>query len=148
MRTWDTCGNDIDDTVSTCPFCESPQSAGARPTTGRRPVKTVKLKQGMPSVDEALSRLERELGSARAGGVRMVRVIHGYGSSGVGGDIKTSVRARLVVWLQRGRIRAFTAGDDYTHTTRQGRALVARFPELKKSLTTDRNNPGITFVEV
>jgi len=46
----------------------------------------------MPSVQEALQRLEREMAVARQGKLALLKVIHGYGSSGAGGDIRVAVQ--------------------------------------------------------
>ena len=47
-------------------------------------MKTVNLKEGMPLVHQALTRLERELAAARARGSDFIRLIHGYGSVNLG----------------------------------------------------------------
>ena len=49
----------------------------------------------MPSVQEALQRLEREIALARQQKHSLVKVIHGYGSTGAGGDIRIAVQRRL-----------------------------------------------------
>ncbi len=46
------------------------------------PIKTVNLKSDMPLVREALGRLERELGLARQNQTQLLKIIHGYGSTG------------------------------------------------------------------
>ena len=56
---------------------------------------TVNLEEGMPTVTQAQSRLIAEMGRARAAGAKAVKLIHGYGSSGVGGKLKISVRQFL-----------------------------------------------------
>ena len=47
-------------------------------------VYTVNLEEGMPYVDEALEHLEKSLRRAKNGGCKVVKFIHGYGSSGKG----------------------------------------------------------------
>ena len=59
----------------------------------------------MPSVAEALQRLERELVLLRQQRSGVVKFIHGYGSSGVGGDIRIAVQKRLRELKESGELR-------------------------------------------
>src|SRR5450432_1637212 len=68
--------------------------------------KTVNLKAVMPPVDEAIQRLDREIASARQQRSKFFKIIHGYGSSGEGGDIRIAVQKRLVEMIGRGEVRA------------------------------------------
>ena len=58
-------------------------------------LRTINLEAGKPLVHEAISQLERELSLAREQRCSIVKLIHGYGSSGVGGDIRIAVQKRL-----------------------------------------------------
>ena len=154
MKTCPVCGEDIAAVSSVCPYCETPQAAGAplragMPFPGASPIANINLEDGLPTVDEALARLKARLGSAEASGARLVRVIHGWGSaSGGGGKIRPAVRRWLVGQLEGGRFRSVLPGDRYSHTEPEGRALIRRFPELTSTERQDRHNPGITFVEL
>ena len=108
---------------------------------------TVNLEEGRPFVEEALHRMDRQLYEARTKGISVVRLIHGYGSSGAGGAIKRAVRKELESALQHGSIKHYVSGEDYQHSE-IGRNLRSRFSELKEDLRTDQGNPGITLVEV
>ncbi len=81
-------------------------------------------------------------------GSRLLRLIHGWGSSGAGGAIRAAVREHLAAQLRTHRISGFLPGDDYSEDTNRGRQLLRGFPPLRESLRTDRANPGITFVEL
>jgi hypothetical protein len=147
MKTCETCGNDIPDSASRCPFCESQQQPVTFKTT-HSPLRTLNIKEGMPLVDEALADLERDLANARLSGVRLIRLIHGYGSTGTGGKLREACRAYLARKLTARQIRRFIPGEDYSKATNAGRDLLGRFPELRNSEVSDRQNPGITFVEL
>lgn len=144
MRTCSTCGNEIPDDESKCKYCDSHQQPG----TGGGKIKTINLKKGMPFVDEALDTLSLELDLARSQGVKVLRVIHGYGSSGTGGKIKQAVIQELASLSRAGRVHAYVVGDRYSEDTKQGRDLLSRFPALGSALVSDRHNPGITFVQL
>jgi hypothetical protein len=84
-------------------------------------MKTVNLKSDMPSVQEALQRLEREIAVARQGKLTLLKVAHGYGSSGVGGDIRIAVQKRLHELAEAVRFApAFSAKTGQKPTKRPG----------------------------
>ena len=144
MKLCETCGNDIEDDAWRCPYCESPQRrADPKGRKRARRIVSINLKNGQPTVAEAIARLGRELDAAQRGGASLVKVIHGWGSSGEGGAIKAAARRFL-----RGKqgVREVVAGDNYSELSNRGRDLLSKHPELKKTLRSDRENPGITFV--
>lgn len=167
MRPCDVCGNEIPVRAARCPFCESSQQlaparrprgfgpAVRRSSGGRGPraspagsVARINLKEGMPLVADALRTLELQLAAHRTRGSRVLLVVHGYGSSGGGGAIRSAARKELRALLGRGGIRALLAGEDYTEFDEAARALRTRHPALEASFRTDRANPGITLVEL
>lgn len=111
-------------------------------------IQEINLESGMPTVAEAQERLRREIDTARGQSVRVLKIIHGYGSSGVGGGIGRMVRAvgqRLVA----GRIvKSMVPGEHFDGRTPGGRELVRRFPGLKKDGSYGRGNRGITFLVI
>ena len=146
-----TCGNEIALPLTVCPYCEQPvgkADAPSNPASPDRLIATANLKEGLPTVEVALKRLDREISKARSAGVRVLRVIHGYGSKGSGGAIKQAVQKRVTELAGRRALRAFVAGEDYSKASGKGRDLLARFPSLASTLRTDRGNPGITFLEL
>jgi len=147
MKTCTTCGNEIESSVRRCPYCERPQAGGSVAQTQRAhlTVVTVNLKEGLPVVEEALQRMTRKLYESRLQGTKLVRLVHGYGSTGSGGAIKLAVRRELETARRDGAIKDYVSGEDYQHSD-AGRKLRSRFPQLKATVRTDQQNPGITFV--
>jgi hypothetical protein len=109
-------------------------------------MKTVNLKEGMPMVHEALSRLDRELAVARREGYGMVKLIHGYGSTGLGGEIRIAVQERLREMSHRGQIRSCIFGENWTRSDEQTWALLTAHSELKHDNDMGKGNQGITVV--
>ena len=107
----------------------------------------VNLEEGRPTVDEAIRRLGMKLDTARMQGMKLVRVIHGYGSSGKGGAIGQAVARHLAERKRRNQIRASVWGGDWPDSA-DARALLERRPVLRESLRQDAGNEGITFVEL
>jgi hypothetical protein len=149
MKTCSTCGNEISDDENPCRFCGGHQQPGpSLRETRSETIKTINLKKGLPLVDEALDLLVRELDLARSQEVGVLRIIHGYGSSGTGGKIRRAVIQEMAVLSRAGGIRAYLAGAQYSENTNGGRDLLRRFPRLQFTLASDRHNPGITFVQL
>lgn len=147
MKDCEICGNEIAVTAATCPFCGSAQRAGSVAGPRQR-MRTINIEAGHPTVEEGLDRLRADLALARAAGVRVARVIHGWGSSGTGGKLRDACRALLRRELGARRLRTVIAGDDYSRGAVAARDLMRRCPELKPGERSDTGNPGITLVEL
>lgn len=109
-------------------------------------MRTVNLKHDRPNVPQALLRLDRELALARTDGATLLKIVHGYGSSGVGGEIRLAVQKRLTEMVDAGEIAACIFGEDWSSSDEQTWRLLQRQPDLKKDLDLGRGNRGITIV--
>ena len=112
----------------------------------RSSIRTVNLKSDMPSVNEAVNRLEGEIALARREKVALLKIIHGYGSSGVGGDIRIAVQKRLREIMEAGQIRGCIFGEDWRKGDDASWTLLRHWPELKDDPHLGRRNQGITIV--
>lgn len=106
----------------------------------------VNLEEGMPTVEIARSRLNNALQTAKMRGDKVVKVIHGYGSSGKGGAIKADVQKILAQKQRSGMIKAYVKGEDFSPFSEASRRITARFPDLTKDRDYSRGNDGITIV--
>ncbi|MDP9158952.1 MAG: hypothetical protein M3O09_01820 [Acidobacteriota bacterium] len=109
-------------------------------------IKIVNLEEGMPLVREALLRLDRELAIATQHHNHFVKFVHGYGSSGVGGDIRIAVQKSLRESVAAGRIRACIFGEDWSISDERTWRLLTSHPDLKQDRDLGRRNLGITIV--
>jgi hypothetical protein len=135
------CGNEVeDDHRSSCPYCETPLDDAA--VEEGECIREVNLKSGMPTVATALKRLHQALDAAQTDGVKVVKLVHGYGSTGVGGRIREAVRDDLA----GGGVRMVVTGEVFSPKTGIGKDLLSRFPELRDDDALGRGNRGITFV--
>ncbi|NMA09361.1 MAG: Smr/MutS family protein [Clostridiales bacterium] len=108
--------------------------------------KTVNLEQGMPTADRAIRRLTYELAAARQMRYTAVKLIHGYGSSGRGGVLRTEIRDYLLRIHSRGQIQAFIGGERFSIFDEDTRIAMELCPELRRDRDLDRHNNGITVV--
>jgi hypothetical protein len=100
----------------------------------------------MPQVHEALARLDRELAVARQRGEVLLKLIHGYGSTGAGGDIRIAVQKRLRELADNGQIRRCIFGENWSKSDDQAWRLLQSYPALKNDSDLGRHNQGITIV--
>jgi len=143
----DVCGNETDAGDSACRFCDSPLEPG--PDTLKSDDvahRIVNIERGRPLVETALRKMDNELERARTERVRVVTLIHGYGSSGKGGKIRTECRKVLDYQLQQQKINAVIPGETFRKRNGSGKALMQRYPQLERICTADFANPGITIV--
>lgn len=97
---------------------------------------------------EALSRMERELHRAKAQGVFIVKFVHGYGSTGKGGEIRIAVQNALLKGKQLGEVQAVIFGENWRIGDETTWALLRKWPELKQDSDLGRENKGITIVVI
>ena len=117
-----------------------------RCAVAKQPIKIVNLELNRPTVPTALSLLEDALHIAREQGYAAVKLIHGYGSSGVGGDIRIAVQKTLAQKASEKLIQAFIAGEDWRISNEAAWELLKRCPELKQDSDLGRANRGISVV--
>ena len=104
------------------------------------------LEYGRPDVLTAERLLLGGLSRARSAGERTVKLIHGYGSHGVGGRIRVEVRAYLERQRSRGLVRDVIPGERFSIFDEATRRAFLRCDELRRDADLDRANNGVTIV--
>jgi hypothetical protein len=108
----------------------------------------INLESGFPSVDEARRRLIVAMEGARNAGVRVIKVIHGWGSSGDEGKLGPAIRKSLRLRVKEGNASLIVPGERFSSDTLEGRELAQRHPSIRADRDFNRANPGITIVEL
>lgn len=142
----DVCGNEVEDGITTCPFCQSKLPKKPPRETRIFSQKTVNIEQGRPVVEMALKRLHAALLDGRTVKLTMLTLIHGYGSSGKGGAIRTECRKTLDYLCSKGEIAMYIPGEQYSSRNGLVKGLLQRYPEMKNDKNLNKNNQGITVV--
>ena len=75
-----------------------------------------------------------------------LKLIHGYGSSGVGGKIRVAVRQELAARRAKGEIADFIAGEEFSIFHEGTRRALVKCEVLRQDRDLDRYNNGVTFV--
>jgi Smr domain len=109
-------------------------------------VKIVNVEEGLPDRLQAIGRLESALQRARKDGTKVLKIVHGYGSSGVGGILRPVVRNFLRQAKERGEIRLFVNGESFSSFDSRSKELLGVNPELVLDRDLGGGNKGITLV--
>ena len=78
--------------------------------------------------------------------LKVLKVIHGYGSSGVGGDLRITLQASLRQMVTAREIRECIYGENWRKSDERTWALLKQMPELKSDSDLGKGNKGITIV--
>ena len=149
MKDCPVCGNDIPAASRTCVFCGAELTHENETAPGHHILhKRINLEYGRPFVETAIKRLENELSQARMENVKVLSVIHGYGSSGKGGKIKIECRKMLDHLQRRGELKNYIGGEEFSKRGGAGKALLRQFSGLEELCLSDFNNPGVTLVVI
>lgn len=118
----------------------------SRPKKAAPPgMQVINLEAGMPTVPQALSRLADALRSAGHRPGSALKIIHGWGSTGVGGALRLAVQRELAQAAARGELRAFIAGEDWRISNQDAWDLLQQHPQLKQDSDLGRGNKGISI---
>jgi hypothetical protein len=109
-------------------------------------IKIINLEENRPTVEQMCVQLERVLVAAKYDGTAVLKLIHGYGSTGVGGKLRVAVRASLSGHKKSASIRDFIAGEEFRISNEATWALLKSMPEMKQDRDLGRDNKGITLV--
>jgi len=97
-------------------------------------------------LEEARQRLREELRRARREGVRVLKVIHGYGSSGRGGTLCVGLRKSFALRKREGVIKEFIAGEELSIFHPPTLALLEAVPEFRRDPDLNATNEGVTVL--
>ena len=109
-------------------------------------IRIYNVEAGLPTLDEARRLVIEEIKRAKREGVRVLKVIHGYGSSGRGGALCVGLRKSFRLRTKEGVIKGFIAGEDFSIFNDVVLALLEAVPELRGDADLDATNEGITIL--
>jgi len=109
-------------------------------------VYTVNLEFGRPTVRDALHHLDISISGAKAQRIKVLKLIHGYGSTGVGGKIKLEILKELKFKKSRNIIKDYIEGEKFSPFDERVQKNISAYPEMLKDKDYARMNYGITIV--
>ena len=110
--------------------------------------RTINIKQDMPTTDYAIHLMLEEVKLAKFTGEKVVVVIHGYGSHGVGGLIKQEVQKTLTELKRHGNITDFVSGEQWNASAPVCRQILSYNPDVEIAHDLHLHNVGITVILV
>jgi len=107
---------------------------------------TFNIEAGLPALDEARRLVIEQIRRAQREGVNVLKVIHGYGSSGKGGMLCVGLRKSFRLRRKEGVIRDFVAGEDFSIFNATVLAMLEAVPGLRGDPDLNATNEGITIL--
>ncbi|MCX6926043.1 MAG: Smr/MutS family protein [Verrucomicrobia bacterium] len=109
-------------------------------------IQTFNVEAGLPTLDEARRTVAEQIRRAKRQGTKMLKVIHGYGSSGRGGALCIGLRKSFGLRKKEGVIRDFIAGEDFSIFNDTVLALLEAVPGLRCDPDLGATNEGVTIL--
>ena len=108
--------------------------------------KEVNIKADLPTADLAVKRVGYNIQNGKIWGCSAIKIIHGYGSSGIGGKIRVAVRQELAAMKAAGKIRDYVIGEEFSIFSPATRSMLVACREMRADRDLERHNNGITVV--
>ena len=109
-------------------------------------MKVVNIKENNPNVDYAIYLLETAISDCKKCGEKGFIVLHGYGSNGIGGDIKRAAMQFLNNAQKKGIIKSFIKGEEWSNANPLVKQAIKSFPELILQENLYTLNSGVSVV--
>ena len=109
-------------------------------------LKTFNVENNFPSLDEARRMVLDEIRKSKLEGVRVLKIIHGYGSSGRGGVLHHGLRKSFALRKKEGVIKDFIPGETFTIFNPIVLELLEVVPELRADTDLSNTNEGVSVL--
>ena len=107
---------------------------------------TIDIKSDRQTVAEAIAQFLVELDSYKKGGYKVMKVIHGYGSHGVGGVIKQAFLKKCEELKRRRVIEDYVCCDNWTPKNTVRKIAINYCPDLLADKDLYLLNPGCSVI--
>src|SRR5260221_6218892 len=108
--------------------------------------KTFNVEADFTTLEEARRMVIEEIKRAKREGVKVLKVIHGYGASGAGGKLCVGLRKSFGLRKKEKVIKDFVAGEDFSIFDDTTLSLLEAVPELRGDPDLNSTNEGITIL--
>ena len=113
-------------------------------------ITVVNLEIGHPTLPEAQRRLKSFIETNNRMGVqkeKIIKIIHGYGSSNAGGGVlRTGLRKYLTGLMQSHSIKGFIPGEDFGKNSVAGANLAREYSFVVNDKDFGKDNIGVTII--
>ncbi|MCI5497411.1 MAG: Smr/MutS family protein [Firmicutes bacterium] len=109
-------------------------------------MRVINIKQDNPNADYALYLIDQEIKYSQAIGNRVIVVIHGYGSHGMGGVIKNEVKKYLPHLKKEKIISDFVFGENWGDLNPTKQLIEKIDPETILNQNLFQINSGVSVI--
>jgi len=109
-------------------------------------LRTFNVEAGLPTLEEARRLVIAEIKLAKRCRARVLKIIHGYGSTGTGGKLCIGLRKSFGLRKKEGAIRDFVAGEDFSIFNETVLQMLEAVPELRGDPDLNATNEGVTIL--
>jgi hypothetical protein len=109
-------------------------------------IRTFNVETGLPTLEDARRQVIAEIRKAKRDGARVLKVIHGYGSSGKGGTLCFGLRKSFGLRKKEGVIKDFITGEDFSIFNEKTLDVLEAAPELRGDPDLGATNEGVTIL--
>ena len=111
-------------------------------------MQTANIEKFMPTVYQAEILVKNNLESFRRQGVKVFKIIHGYGSTGKGGALRTGLRDYLKQLKMAKIIADFVPGEDWSACDETTRKVLDLDDDFRKDTDLGKMNAGVTIIVI
>lgn len=108
--------------------------------------KIMNLKEFMPTTLQALAMIEIEIKACKKEGIKVIKIIHGYGSNGIGGEIKRALPLWSKKAIKNGLISAFVKGELWLTENDVIDKIKKICPEILGDIELYHANAGVSVI--
>ena len=110
---------------------------------------TINIKDNMQAVDVAIAEFLIALESAKKQKTKALKIVHGYGSHGVGGKILLELKRILPQMKRRGEIKDYISGADWKYSNPKVFDFITNVaPDAARDEDMNKANIGVTIVVI
>lgn len=109
-------------------------------------IRVINVEEDLPTLDEARRFVIEEIKRAKRDGVRVLKVIHGYGSSGKGGRLCVGLRKSFGLRKKEGVIKDFVSGEGFSIFNQTTLSMLEASPELRGDPDLNATNEGVSLL--
>ena len=139
------CGEEVSSKEKRCPFCGSKLTLKSTKTASKKLI-VFNIEESFPICTTAKQLLYKNIFAAKRDNAKVLKIIHGYGSSGVGGELRYCLREYLTSLSARKVVKFWTAGEEFSSMFSSGKRILSTFPWVKSDSDYNRNNKGVTLI--
>ena len=109
-------------------------------------LRTLNVEESFPSLEEARFMVVDAIRRAKRDKVRILKIIHGYGSTGKGGTLNTGLRKSFALRKKEGVIKDYVIGERFNIFDNTTLALLDVAPDLAGDSDLGSTNEGVSFL--